>query len=51
MVEPRTDGDRFDAAVVDDSGRVHLRMEGYRTVTLPAAIDAKLLEPLRVAVS
>jgi hypothetical protein len=51
VVEPRADGDQFDAAVVDDSGRVHLRMEGYRTVALPVAIDAELLEPLHVAVS
>jgi hypothetical protein len=50
VVEPRAD-DQFDAAVVDDSGHVHLRMEGYRTVALPVAIDAELVEPLRLAVS
>ena len=51
VVEPRADGDQFDAAVVDDSGHVHLRMEGYRTVALPVAIDTELVEPLRLAVS
>jgi hypothetical protein len=50
VVEPRAD-DQFDAAVVDDSGHVHLRMEGYRTVALPVAIDAELVEPLHLAVS
>ncbi|MGO9558703.1 MAG: SDR family NAD(P)-dependent oxidoreductase [Acidimicrobiales bacterium] len=48
-VEPRAD--HFDADVVDDSGRVRMRMEGYRTVALPTTIGPELLEPLRVAVS
>ena len=48
-VEPQAD--HFDAEVVDDSGRVRLRMEGYRTVALTTQIGPELLEPLRVAVS
>jgi hypothetical protein len=49
VVEPVTD--HFDAEVVDDAGRVRLRVEGYRSVALPAPIGAELLEPLRAAVS
>ncbi len=50
VVTPRPDGEGFDAEVVDDAGRVHLRMEGYRTVALPVPVDVALLEPLQSAV-
>ena len=50
IVTPRGDGERFDAEVVDDTGRVHLRMTGYRTVVLPVPIDPGLLRPLQMAV-
>ncbi|HSP37508.1 MAG TPA: SDR family NAD(P)-dependent oxidoreductase, partial [Frankiaceae bacterium] len=40
-------GGRFNAEVLDATGRVQLRLEGYRTVALPAPIDDQLLEPLR----
>jgi NAD(P)-dependent dehydrogenase (short-subunit alcohol dehydrogenase family) len=49
VVEPGAD--RFDAEVVDDAGRVRLRVEGYRSVALPVPIGPELLEPLRAAVS
>jgi NAD(P)-dependent dehydrogenase (short-subunit alcohol dehydrogenase family) len=39
----------FDGEVVDESGRIFLRLEGYRTIELPAQVDAELLEPLRRA--
>jgi hypothetical protein len=51
VVMPRAGGERFDAEVVDDAGRVYLRMEDYRTVDLPVPVDAELLRPLRAAVS
>jgi len=47
VVEARADD--FDAEVVDDAGRVRLRMEGYRTIALPTPIGPELLEPLRLA--
>ena len=50
VVTPRDEGESFDAEVVDDAGRVHLRMTGYRTVVLPVPIDAGLLRPLQIAV-
>jgi acyl transferase domain-containing protein/acyl carrier protein len=49
IVEPRSE--QYDAEVLDDTGVVRLRMEGYRTVALPIPIDPELLGPLRVAVS
>ncbi|HXY44912.1 MAG TPA: SDR family oxidoreductase, partial [Acidimicrobiales bacterium] len=49
VVEPAAA--HFDAEVVDDGGRVRLRMEGYGTIALPTPIGPELLEPLRVAVS
>jgi hypothetical protein len=50
IVTPQADAAGFAAEVVDDAGRVHLRMEGYRTVVLPLPVDAGLLGPLRAAV-
>jgi hypothetical protein len=47
VVTPVEDGDRFDASVVDARGTVHLRMEGYRTVALPGAVDAEALSLVR----
>jgi NAD(P)-dependent dehydrogenase (short-subunit alcohol dehydrogenase family)/acyl carrier protein len=37
----------FDGEVIDESGRIFLRLEGYRTIELPAQVDDELLEPLR----
>ncbi|HUO69954.1 MAG TPA: SDR family NAD(P)-dependent oxidoreductase [Solirubrobacteraceae bacterium] len=39
----------IDAEVVDESGRVRVRLEGYRTTELPGALDATALEPIRTA--
>jgi len=48
VVSPRDDGG-VDAEVVDESGRVRVRLEGYRTIELPGGIDADALAPIRVA--
>jgi acyl carrier protein len=45
VVAPREDG--VDADVVDEEGRVRIRLEGYRTTALPAAFDDEALAPLR----
>ncbi|MCE1255042.1 MAG: SDR family NAD(P)-dependent oxidoreductase, partial [Anaerolineae bacterium] len=37
----------FDARVVDSSGRLYLKLEDYRTVALPYAVEQKLLTPLQ----
>jgi hypothetical protein len=51
IVRPRPDEDAVDAEVVDDSGQVRVRLEGYRTIELPGAATADLLEPLRAAMT
>ncbi len=38
-----------DAIVLDDAGRILLRLDGYETVGLPGAASADLLVPLEVA--
>jgi NAD(P)-dependent dehydrogenase (short-subunit alcohol dehydrogenase family) len=48
VVTPQAGGDRFDAQVVDDTGRIHLRMTGYRTVALPSPVEAGLVRSLQV---
>jgi len=48
VVRPRDDGG-YDAAVVDEAGRVWVELEGYRTVELPGGVEAEHLEPLRRA--
>jgi len=47
QVVPRDGG--FDARVVDAAGHVIIRLENYRTVVLPAPIDADRLAPLQQA--
>jgi Polyketide synthase dehydratase len=49
LVRPSDDG--FEARVVDDEGHVHLVLEGYRTVELPAAVDEKGLASFRAVMS
>ena len=44
-------GAGFEGRVVDEEGRVHLVLEGYRTVELKDAVDAKGLEPFRAVMS
>jgi hypothetical protein len=41
----------MDADVVDQTGRVRMRLEGYRTVELPGELDSGLLAPIRGAMS
>jgi NAD(P)-dependent dehydrogenase (short-subunit alcohol dehydrogenase family) len=49
VVTPREGGEGVDAEVVDDSGRVRVRLEGYRTIELPGGVDAEALAPIRAA--
>ncbi len=49
VVSQRADGDGVDAEVVDETGSVRVRMEGYRTIELPGGIDADALAPIRAA--
>jgi hypothetical protein len=49
IVSPRPTGDGVDADVVDESGRVRVRLEGYRTIELPGGVDADVLAPIRAA--
>ncbi len=49
VVSPREDGKGVDAEIVDEAGRVRVRLEGYRTVELPGELEATALDPIRVA--
>ena len=49
VVTPRPDGAGTDADVVDEDGRVRVRLEGYRTIELPGALDPDALAPIRAA--
>jgi hypothetical protein len=51
VVRPRDDDRGIDADVVDDAGRVRVRLEGYRTIELPGAAAGDVLEPLRAAMT
>ena len=44
VVTPHPDRGSFDAQVIDDSGRLYVRLIGYRTVALSASVDANLLK-------
>jgi acyl carrier protein/NADP-dependent 3-hydroxy acid dehydrogenase YdfG len=48
IVNPRDGG--VDAEVVDDTGRVRVRLEGYRTIEMPGALEAEALARLRTAI-
>ena len=48
VVRPRDDGG-VDAEVVGPDGRVRVRLEGYRTITLPGDVEPQALEPIRAA--
>ena len=41
------EGDRFDAQVVDDEGKVFMNLLGYRTMEMPDPVSAELLAPLK----
>jgi hypothetical protein len=51
VVRPRDGEEGVDAEVVDESGRVRVRLEGYTTIELPGSTGDDLLEPLRAAMS
>ena len=46
IVTPKAEGAIFDAEVVDTSGNQYLQLRGYRTVALPASVDAEPLKAL-----
>jgi hypothetical protein len=48
VVTPR-DGGALDAEVVDEDGRIRVRLEGYRTIELPGRLDEDALAPIRTA--
>ena len=50
-VVQEVEGDRFRADVVDPSGRVLMRLEGYSTVESPLEVDAEALEQMQAALS
>src|SRR5262249_13013665 len=41
-----SDGGGFDADVVDESGKLRMRVKGYRTVALPGEVDTTVLRVL-----
>jgi hypothetical protein len=41
----------YDARIVDDAGRVYVRLEGYRTATVPTGVASDLLAPLSRAMA
>jgi hypothetical protein len=45
----RRDGESVDAEVVDESGKVRVRLEGYMTTALPGGLDPEALDPIRAA--
>jgi len=49
VVNPHREAGSFDARVLDASGNVYVDLHGYRTVELPAGIDAADRKPLREA--
>jgi hypothetical protein len=49
VVRPREGGEGVDAEVVDEAGRVRVRLEGYQTTELPGGVDAEALGPIRTA--
>ncbi|HET8949920.1 MAG TPA: polyketide synthase dehydratase domain-containing protein, partial [Solirubrobacteraceae bacterium] len=49
VVTPRDGG--ADAEVVDEDGRVHMRLEGYRTIELPGGVDSDALGAIRTAMA
>ncbi len=51
VVTPHPDGDYFDAEILDSKGNCYLRVEGYRTVAIPNAIDAERLKALQLLTS
>jgi acyl transferase domain-containing protein/NAD(P)-dependent dehydrogenase (short-subunit alcohol dehydrogenase family)/acyl carrier protein len=49
VVTPHAGGSSFDAAVIDESGRVILALENYESIEYPGAIEESRLAPFRAA--
>ena len=45
VVTPRDGG--ADAEIIDEGGRVRVKLEGYRTIALPGELEAEALAPIR----
>ena len=42
-----SNGDSYNAKVVDKKGEIYLALTGYATVELPSAMDDNLLDPIK----
>jgi NAD(P)-dependent dehydrogenase (short-subunit alcohol dehydrogenase family) len=51
VVRPRKEDGGVDAEVVGADGHVRLRLEGYRTIELPGALDDAAVAPIRAAMA
>ncbi|HET9409583.1 MAG TPA: SDR family NAD(P)-dependent oxidoreductase [Candidatus Sulfotelmatobacter sp.] len=51
VVTPNPKRENFDIEVVDEQGRCFLELHGYRTITLPNAVDSDRMKALHAAVS
>jgi NAD(P)-dependent dehydrogenase (short-subunit alcohol dehydrogenase family) len=51
VVTPHPDAGSFDAEVLDTTGNRYVHLRGYRTVTVPDAIDADSLKALQAAMT
>jgi len=47
VVKPNPNGESFDAEVVDAGGGHYVRLDGYRTVAVPDAVDPERLKTLQ----
>jgi len=47
LVAPQPEKSQFDAEVIDSERNVYLQLRGYRTVALPAGVDADVLKKLQ----
>ena len=50
VVTPQ-DGGVTNAEIIDEGGRVRVRLEGYRTIALPGELAADALAPIRSALN
>jgi hypothetical protein len=46
IVTPHPDEGSFEAQVVDAAGNRYVELSGYRTITLPNAVDAQPLQAM-----
>jgi hypothetical protein len=51
VITPHPDQGYFDAEVVDAEGNCYLKLDGYRTVAIPGAVDGGRLKELQALMS